>query len=176
MILSMAVTAYLTAGIFYLGYKKAGYNHFKHTISELGETGSGLEKQVGFGLFLPVGIGLLVIAFINWDHEIVRGLSACLAVGYLVAAFFPCDKGSPTSGTWKQQVHNLGGFIEYAGAIYFLMKAGEYDLFIFGIDFKINGIFVLVCVIITSIPGNPVRGLAQRLAELLLFGVLIYLT
>ena len=173
MILSVAVTAYLIAGIVYFGHKKAGYDHLKHTISELGETGTPWEKQVGFGVFLPVGIGLLVIAFTFWDHEIVRGLSACLAVGYLVAAFFPCDKGSPTSGSWKQQVHNLGGFIEYAGAIFFLMKASEYGMLVFGIDFKVMGFIVLVCVIITSIPGNRVRGLAQRVAELLLFGALI---
>ena len=170
MIIAIAVTAYLIAGIFYFGSKKAGYSHLKHTISELGETGTAREKQVGFGLFLPVGIGLLVIAFTHWDHEIVRGLSACLAVGYLVAAFFPCDKGSPASGSWKQQVHNLGGFIEYAGAIFFLMKASEYGMLVFGIDFKIIGFIVLVCVIITSIPGNRVRGLAQRVAEFLLFG------
>jgi len=175
MIIALAVTAYLIAGILYYGYKKSGYDHFKHTISELGETGTPWEKQVGFGLFLPVGIGLLVIAFTHWDHEIVRGLSVCLAVGYLVAAFFPCDKGSPSSGSRKQQVHNLGGFIEYAGSIFFLVKAGEYDLGILGINFKIIGYIVIVCVIITSIPGNPVRGLAQRVAELLLFGALIYM-
>lgn len=173
MIIAIAVTAYLIAGIFYFGSKKAGYSHLKHTISELGETATAREKQVGFGLFLPVGIGLLVIAFTHWDHEIVRGLAACLAVGYLVAAFFPCDKGSPASGSWKQQVHNLGGFIEYAGAIFFLVKAGEYDLEIFGINFKIIGYIVIVCVILTSIPGNPLRGLAQRVAELLMFAALI---
>jgi hypothetical protein len=173
MIFSIAVSAYLIVGIVYFGYKKAGYDHLKHTISELGETGSAWEKQVSFGLFLPAGIGLLVIALTHWDHEVARGLSACLAFGYLVAAFFPCDKGSPSSGSWKQQVHNLGGFIEYAGAIFFLIKGGEYDLGIFGIDFKVIGYIVIVCVIITSIPGNPVRGLAQRIAELLLFGALI---
>lgn len=142
-------------------------------VTALGETGTVWEKQVAIGLFLPVGIGLSAITFINQDHEIVRGLSACLATGYLVAAFFPCDKGSSTGGSWKQQLYNLGGFIEYAGAIYFLMKASEYDLLIVGIDFKIIDFIVIVCVILTSIPGNPVRGLAQRLAELLLFGALI---
>jgi hypothetical protein len=176
MIIAIAVTAYLIAGIFYFGYKKTGYDHLKHTISELGETGTAWAKQVGFGLFLPAGIGLLVITFTNQDHEIVRGLSACLAVGYLVAAFFPCDKGSPASGTWKQQLHNLGGFIEYAGGIYFLMKASEQDRLFFGINFKAIGFIVIVCIILTSITANPVRGLAQRLAELLLFGAVIYLS
>lgn len=173
MILTIAVAVYLFAGIVYFGYKKTGYDHLRHTISELGETGTACEKQVGFGLFLPVGAGLLFIAFTNWDHEIVRGLSACVALGYLVAAFFPCDKGSPSSGSWKQQVHNLGGFVEYAGAIFFLVKAGEYGMGIFGINFNIIGYIVIVCVIITSIPGNRVRGLAQRVAELLLFAALI---
>jgi hypothetical protein len=172
MVIAIIVALYLTTGIIYFGYKKAGYDHLKHTISELGETGTAWEKRVGFGLFLPVGVGLLFIAFTHWDHEIVRGLSLCLAVGYLVAAFFPCDKGSPTGGSWKQQVHNLGGLIEYAGAVFFLMKASEYHMLIFGIDFKIIGFIVLVCAIITSIPGNSIRGLAQRLAELLLFGCL----
>ena len=131
MIIAIAVTAYLIAGILYFGQKKIGYNHLKHTISELGESGTAREKQVGFGLFLPAGMGLLFIAVTNQHHEIIRGLSACLAVGYIVAAFFPCDPGSPVSGTWKQQLHNFGGFIEYAGGIYFLMKATEQDMLFF---------------------------------------------
>lgn len=175
MITSIGITAYLIAGIIYFGNKKTGYNHYKHTISELAETGSAFKKQVSFGLFLPVGLALLYISFTHNQHETIRGISAALGAGYVIAAFLPCDKGSPSWGTGKQQLHNLGGFIEYAGSIYFLLKAGEDDTSFLGINFNIIGFIVAACIIITSIPGNPVRGLAQRLAELLLFAALIYL-
>jgi Protein of unknown function (DUF998) len=165
---------YLIAGNIYFGNHIKGYSHIKHTISELGETGSIFEKQVSFGLFLPTGI-LLAIAGLVANHNInALGLALSLAIGYIVAAFFPCDPGSPSSGTWKQQLHNMGGFIEYAGSIVFIMKAAEDDLHLWFISFKIIGYIVIICVTITSIPKNPVRGLAQRIAELFLFGCLLH--
>jgi Protein of unknown function (DUF998) len=172
-IICIAAISFLTAGIIYFGNKINNYNHFKHTISELGETGSVFEKQVGFGLFLPVSILLAIVALLQRDSINIMGLSLVLAVGYIVAAFFPCDPGSPSSGSWKQQLHNLGGFIEYAGSIYFIMKAAEDDLYLWIIPFKTIGFIVIGCIIITSIPNNPVRGLAQRIGELLIFGCLI---
>jgi len=101
------------------------------------------------------------------------GLSLALAAGYIISAFFPFDSGSPASGSWKQQLHNAGG-------IYFLLQAAQSGLQLLGVPFKTVGFVVVGCIVVTSIPNNPVRGLAQRIAELLLFalstGVDIYLT
>jgi hypothetical protein len=56
------------------------------------------------------------------------------------------------------------------------MRASEQGLRFFSIDYKIGAYVVIVCIIITSIPKNPIRGLAQRVAEVLLFGSLIELS
>ena len=173
-LLSFFVLSYLIAGTFYFGNKIKNYSQIKDTISELAYTGSRYEKQVSFGLFFPVGIMLVIIGFLANDNNHILGLASSLSIGYLVAAFFPCDPGSPSSGSWNQHLHNLGGFIEYAGSIFFIMKAAENDLSIGFIPFKIIGYIVIVCIIITSIPKNPVRGLAQRIAELLLFTCLLW--
>jgi hypothetical protein len=165
---------YLTIGILYFGIKKKGYSHLKDTISELGETGGNYEKSVGFGLFLPTGTLLSIIALLEKENTNTMFLALVMAIGYIVAAFFPCDKGSPSSGTWKQQIHNLGGFIQYAGSIFFIFKVSENDLELWFIPFKTIGLIIIACVIITSIPKNKVRGLAQRIAELLLFGCLLW--
>ncbi len=173
-IICITIIVFLTAGIIYFGNKIKGYNHFKHTISELGETGSTFEKQVSLGLFLPTGILLAIVALLEKENINVMGLSAAVAIGYIVAAFFPCDPGSPSSGSWKQQLHNAGGFIEYAGCIYFIMKAGGQDLHLWIVSFKTIGYIVIGCIIITSFPKNSIRGLAQRIAELLIFGCLLW--
>ena len=167
---------YLLIGIVYFGIRKSSYSHIKDTISELGEYGSKHAKIVNYGLFMPVGILLFIIAILNTANNVVMGLSISLGVGYLVSAFFPCDPGSPLTGSGRQQVHNFGGFIEYAGGLFFLMRAAEQDLSFFNIDYKILGFVVIVCILITSIPKNPIRGLAQRVAELILFTSLINLS
>ncbi|MEP7317667.1 MAG: DUF998 domain-containing protein [Panacibacter sp.] len=176
LILVVFVAVYLCAGIIYLGLRKEGYSHIKHTISELGEHGARDEKIVGYGLFLMVGLLLIALAILLHADENAAGLAVSIAVGYIVAAFFPCDVGSPSGGSWKQQIHNLGGFIEYAGGVYFLMRASENGMQLFSVDFKTFGLIIIGCIIVVSIPKNPVRGLAQRIAELLLFSCLAYLT
>ncbi len=172
-LICLIATAYLIAGNVYFGYHIKGYSQIKHTISELGETGSPYGKQVSYGLFLPTGILLAVAGLLAQQDNNAMGLACSLAVGYIVAAFFPCDPGSPSSGSGKQLLHNLGGFIEYAGSIIFIMKAGENDSHLWLVPFKTIGVTVIVCIIITSIPKNPLRALAQRIAELLLLSCLL---
>ena len=175
-LLSILTSLYLLIGVLYFGFKKSSYSHIKDTISELGEYGSKHAKMVNYGLFLPVGVLLFIIAFLNTSNSVLMGLSISLGIGYVVAAIFPCDPGSPFTGSGRQQIHNLGGFIEYAGGLIFLMRASEQELSFFNIDYKLLGIIVIVCIIITSIPKNPIRGLAQRIAELILFLSLIHLS
>ena len=175
LVISIIVSSYLLLGIIWYGAKKKFYSHIRHSISELGESGSEYSRPVNHGLFLPVGI-LLFLTGIHPDADlIVKGLSFSLGAGYLVAALFPCDIGSPLNGSCKQQVHNLGGFVEYAGGVIFLFRVSEEIEGTNGF-FNIIGAIVVVCTIIVSIPGNSFRGLTQRIAEVLLFGSLIYLS
>jgi hypothetical membrane protein len=167
----------LLAGIIYFGKKKPGYSHLKHSISELGETGSPIKKSINYWLFLPAGILLLDAALFSYQQQRTNaaGLAACMGAGYVIAAFFPCDAGSPVAGSWRQHIHNLGGLIEYGGAIYFINKAGQQGWHIGNLNFKVIAIWLLVCLIITAIPKNPIRGLAQRFAEAWMFVCLLYM-
>ena len=173
--ISIFTFVYLSIGIIYFGSKKRHYNHIKDTISELAETGSDHEKVVSYALFLPVGILLFIIGFIG-QGEILKGLCYCLGTGYVVTAFFPCDAGSPLTGSAKQIVHNVAGVIEYAGGLFFLWQAAEKNMQFFLADYKTISVVILIGILIISIPKNPVRGLVQRITELVLFASVIYLS
>jgi len=166
---------YLAIGIVYFGSRKKHYSHIKDTISELAETGSDNEKLVSYVLFLPVGILLFIIGFAT-QNAILKGLSFCLGTGYVVTAFFPCDAGSPLIGSRKQAVHNIAGVIQYAGGLFFLWQAAEKNIHFFFGTYKAIAISVMVCILIISFPKNPVRGLVQRITELLLFASVIHLS
>jgi hypothetical protein len=163
---------YLLAMVIVLGRRKPGYSHADHTISELGELGAPQQHLVAYGVFLPVGAASTVVAFCLADHsQSVALLAAAVGVGYLVAAFFPCDPGSPVFGSLRQTVHNIGGGIEYGGGGIALMKLGE-D---FDQPFRAAGIAVLaVLACLTFLPPSTPRGAIQRVGESLLFGCLMY--
>ena len=168
--LVVLAAAYLAVSLIVLAPKKAGYRHVQHTISEIGEIGAHHQRWVAFGLFLPVGLLLLLVAYLARSiFEPSAALALCVAVGYVVAAFFPCDPGSPTSGSARQAVHNLGGAVEYLGGGFALMAIAEP----LGPIFKIAGFVVLGSAIaLTLLPGTSVRGLIQRVAEFVLFAAL----
>lgn len=175
-ILSVLVTLLLFSGIFYFGSKKKHYNQVKHTISELGENGSPVANRVNFGLFLPAGLLLLLIAMNAGNNGFLPGYSICIATGYLVAAFFPCDPGSPQTGSSRQHLHNLGGLIEYAGASLYLYKAEEIFDTPFIIGYKLSAGIIIICMVLISIPSIRPRGFIQRIAETVLFINLVALS
>jgi hypothetical protein len=168
---SIAITtfaaAYLFALLYFLGAKRLSYSHIRHTISELGETGSPQARVVAIGVFLPVGMLLLLVAYLALPLGIeTAALALCIALGYLVAAAFPCDAGSPLSGTWRQAIHNLGGGVEYIGGAFALLRIAER----FGQPFQAFGFIVFAVAIAISLRTfDSVRGLVQRLGELCLF-------
>ena len=167
-----AVTAiastYLIASLFALAPRKAGYSHVKHSISEIGEVGAPDQRFVAFGLFLPIGMALLLVAYHVYPASpSTAALALCVATGYIGAAAFHCDPGSPLFGTTRQALHNLAGAVEYAGGGFALMALAEH----FGEHFKIAGFIVLGSTIgLSVISSNSVRGIIQRIAEVCLFG------
>jgi hypothetical protein len=166
-IITIISTVYLFVGILYFASKKSGYSHSKDTISELGEITSPIQQQVAFGLFLPLGILLLIVAYLTHEQSFYTALLAlCVSIGYLVATFFCCDIGSPLSGSFRQSIHNLGGGVEYFGGGYALLKLAE----VYHQPFKVAGFIVLATAIALSfLSSNSFRGLAQRIAEACLF-------
>ena len=174
--LSVFVTLYLLAGIIYFGSRNKNYNQVKHTISELGEYGSMDAARVNYRLFLPAGLILLLIAMNAGNNTSLPGYAICMSTGYLVAAFFPCDPGSPQTGRSRQHIHNLGGLIEYAGAALYLFKAEDILDTPFIIGYKPCAGIIIFCMVLISIPSIPSRGLIQRIAETVLFINLIALS
>lgn len=166
--LTVFAAAHLLVLLFFLGAKRPGYSHLRHTISELGEVGAPHQRLVAFGVFLPVGALLVLVASLARLLAPEPALLAlCIAIGYLVAALFPCDVGSPLSGTNRQAVHNLGGAVEYIGGAFALLRIAEH----FGQPFRAAGFIVLAIAIAISLPPfAAIRGLIQRIAELGLFG------
>lgn len=166
-VISAGAAIYLVAGIVILAPKKPNYSHAIHTISELGEVGAPQQQFVAIGVFLPVGLLLLTVAYLLYPASVgAAALALCIAIGYLVAVAFPCDPGSPVSGSARQAVHNLGGAVEYIGGGFALVHLAES----LGQPFKAAGFIVLgTAVALTVLPARSVRGGVQRVGELCLF-------
>ena len=166
--------AYLALMIVVLALRKPGYRHMVHTISELGEVSAPDQRFVALGLFLPVGLMLLAAAVLllkPLHAQPLAALAGAVAVGYLMAAAFPCDVGSPTSGTPRQALHNLGGAVQYIGGGFALFTLAE----TYGLWFKAAGAVVLIAAaLLTLLPAKSARGLVQRIAEVALFAALLY--
>lgn len=167
-----AVTAvYLVSSVLLLAAKRPDYRAIRDTISELGETGARHMRLAAYGVFLPVGLMALVLAWLRHGSKpAAAGLALCLAVGYLAAAAFPCDPGSPARGSWRQNLHNLGGLVEYWGGGIFLWRLGaDHDM-----GFDMLAAFVLALPLAFNLRAClPIRGLLQRMAETALFGGLL---
>jgi hypothetical protein len=164
--------------------QRPDYSHITNTISELGETGASHARQVAFGFFLPVGLLVWLSLWLVHREASDRHASlmllamSCLGTGYVMAAFFPCDPGSPLFGSWRQQVHNVFGFIEYEGTgIGFLLVSrylARQNTTAQAVAFLVAGALVLLCLALLSFEGAfHVRGAIQRVAEITMFiGVL----
>ena len=170
--LVLSCTLLLLTGISYFGWRKPAYSHWHDTISELGEVGSPLSRLVSYGLFLPVGLLLGLVAALA-DTTALAGLAGCVGTGYVVAALFPCDVGSPLTGSGRQQIHNVGGAVEYLGSAYWLTQLSPHRMVIDDNLYSIGAGSLIVGSILLSIPGLRIRGLIQRMMEGIVFGTLL---
>jgi hypothetical protein len=157
-----------------------GYSHISHTISELGATGALHARSVAYGFFLPVG---LLVWLALWlvhvevpDREVLPIFFALsfLGLGYAMAAFFPCDAGAPFFGTWRTQVHNILGFVDYEGTGIGLLLTARYfmrrNATLYAVVFLIAGAVVLIGLALLSTRlGHQIRGSIQRVTEVFQF-------
>lgn len=163
--LTLLAGAYLALALLAVVRRRPAYRHLKHTLSELGEFGAPQQRSVSLGVFLPVGMLLLAVGYLLRPvSQPPAMLALSIAIGYLVAAAFPCDPGSPLSGSFRQGIHNAGGFVEYVGGAIALMRLAETS----GEPFRVAGFIVCVAIIGLSFPW-PLRGLVQRIVEIALF-------
>jgi hypothetical protein len=98
-----------------------GYDHVSQYISELGAMGAPHGWQVSWLGFLPVGVLICGFALFAW-RAAPRSTVATLgflgvvlfAIGYIGAAFFPCDYGCrPDTPSFSQAMHELIGLGGY---------------------------------------------------------------
>lgn len=165
--LTLAASLLLLTALLVFPRRRPAYSHVRHTISELGEVGSRDGRAVSLGVFMPVGLLLGTVALLTREaHPNAALLAACVGVGYAVAAFFPCDPGSPLEGSARQGVHNLGGAVEYVGGTLALWRLGEGA----GVGYQVATVVVGLATVGLSLRAFfPVRGLIQRVAEAVLF-------
>lgn len=186
LVITAGIAGFLTLGVWWFARRRPGYRHRQHTISELGEQGARDTLVVSWGLFAPVGAGLLGLglpALASAPQPSLAAafgfLSSAVGVGYLGGAIFPCDPGSPTAGSWRQQLHNLAGAVEYGGGTMALWYAATLPEL--GATWLAQGLLGAAVVVgaVTiglSLPGiAPIRGLVQRVGEAALFSALLVL-
>lgn len=175
------LTAATAAGVpIYFGRRKPGYSHLRHTISELGEIGSPVGASVSHVGFVATGVllwcFLLVCVRVLPDgsaKDVILPL-ALVGGGYVGGGIFRCDPGAPLFGSWRTNLHNLFGALQYIGA------AGAFSMFSLSRFWyplselmTYAGTVVLLCLCAVSF-SHPLRGLVQRIAEAAIFsGVML---
>lgn len=154
-----------------------GYSHASRFVSELGATGAPHEYAVRFAGFLPAGIFVSLFAAAAFKGlPRARLTSAGLlgivvyALGYVAAAFFPCDAGCrPVQPSLSQIIHNLLGLAGYVLAPLFLFALawqarrwpGATHLSVLGFTTAALALAGLL----TLSPKSPFAGVSQRVIE-----------
>jgi hypothetical protein len=167
------------------GMATPGYSHASQFISELGATDAAHEYTVRFIGFLPAGIALISFCWLAYralPRSQVTTMAilalAVYALGYVAAAFFPCDVGCrPKNPSASQSVHNLVGGLGY------LLAPGF--LFVFALRSRswpataalpILGFFAAALALLGLLslsPASPYVGFSQRVIEASVLGWVI---
>lgn len=164
------------------GALKPGYSHVSQYISELNAVGTPFANTIGWLGFVPFGVFAAALLFAAAAKAPVRGASRLgywllLAepIAYIGSALAPCDLGCPVEGSLSQTLHNLLGLVTYVATTLAIA------LLSFTPGLKIwqrLGWIVLVILwfslfaMMLDSSLDPWRGLLQRLAEWLVYGVL----
>ncbi len=159
------------------GVNFPNYSHASQFISELGATGAPNGRIISLAGFLPAGVLIIAFAFFAWRSLPRSGATtfgmiglALFALGYLVAAFFPCEADCrSTEPTLSQAIHNLFGLAGYLAAPWSLFALGwqarrwtrATHLSVLGF---IGGGLALLGVLFLS-PDFRYVGVAQRILE-----------
>ena len=155
----------------------AGYSHLSQFISELGATGAPREHLIRFAGFLPTGVFMCLFAagaFVALPRSPVKALAlvgvVLYAMGYVAAAFFPCDPGCrPPQPSLSQVIHNLVGLVGYLLAPLFLLAFGVAARRWPGGGFLAVASFVCAAFtlvgMLTLSPQSSYAGVSQRVIE-----------
>jgi hypothetical protein len=154
------------------------YSHVRDFISLLGAKDAPYATWVNWYGFLPLGLLVAVACFflptilprsrLLWVGSLFL---LSVSVGYLGAVLAPCDRGCPPTGSLSQEIHNVLGLIEYAGAAIglglcagALLRRPQWQAV--GWLTVLSAVVVAVCLTFLLTPAlQPWRGLWQRVAE-----------
>jgi hypothetical protein len=109
------------------------YSHATQFISELGAFGAPNAGIINLAGFLPAGLLIITFTFFAWrslpySQGTTLGMFglALFALGYIAAAFFPCEPGCrPSEPSLSQALHNLLGLAGYFTAPLSLFLLGN---------------------------------------------------
>jgi hypothetical protein len=113
---------------FVFGAMDVNYSHARDFISELGAVGAPNAALVSQYGFLPAGVLACAFALLAWRTAPRSALATVgflglflNGVGYLGAAYFPCDAGcTPREPSFDHFMHSLLGLPGYFGAPVYL--------------------------------------------------------
>lgn len=162
-----------------------GYSHVSQFISELGARGAPHEWFVRYAGFLPAGIFVSLFAVAAFT-ALPRSVPATLgflgigvyALGYVAAAFFPCDPGCrPPDPSISQIIHNLVGLAGYVIAPTFLaLLAWSARRWPGGRRLALLASLaagLALAGLLSLSPDSPYAGLSQRLIEASVLGWIV---
>lgn len=161
-----------------------GHSHAANYISELGARGAPYGEVVSVAGFLPIGLASLISLLASARLEANRVLLASVLwmltvpLAYIVAAFARCGPGCAGMDA-AQAAHNVAGMAEYLGGAIALGAAGaalaRVGRGLAGAVCWILCAIVFICLYGIGQPLAEYRGAAQRAAECVLFGFILYL-
>lgn len=170
LIIACIASTMLAVAIWHFGAVRPEYSQLRHSISELGELGGLNARIVSFGVFLPFGVAMLLVAWLCQDINLSAArLALCIAAGYVGAALFPCDPGSPISGSWRQFAHNIAGAVQYVGGAAVLRQLSSAAPLL---EYAALLVSVAAALLLLA-AGSALRGAIQRVAEVVLLGCLV---
>ncbi len=180
-IVPLLVLAYL--GMLFGGaLLKPGYSHMAQYISELGASGSAHARLISLAGFVPVGLLAAWLLLACARLAPVRGASRlgywllmCEPLAWIGSALAPCDLGCPATGSLDQQLHTLLGMLTYGGTALGLLLLATAPRLPARIRLLWAGLAAswLLLFVLMALPELQAwRGLLQRLAEWLVYGVL----
>ncbi len=161
---------------------KPGYSAMSQYISELGATGSAHARLISLAGFIPVGVlaALLLVSMatrapVSGASRVGYWLLLCEPIAWIGSALAPCDLGCPTEGSLSQALHSLLGVFTYLGTtLALLLLAATPHLKpatrVLWVALAITWLMLFVLMATPSL--HAWRGLLQRLAEWLVYGVL----
>lgn len=165
---------------------KPGYSSVSQYVSELNATGTASAEALGLFGFLPLALllGLVLLALrgaVALDGRAAAGwwLLWGLPASFLLGLAAPCDPGCPADGSAAQLAHNAGGV-----AVYVCMALGLYRIAAapaFGPRLQQGlrlgaAVFLVLFLAMTLDAFADVRGLLQRLADVVLALALLGMT